>query len=84
MSLAGILGTPSSFAFVLKNPYRDFRPGGGLVIACEFPAGPGIRVDAGIQADALQPSRYDSLCAKIIIWGPRSGRGDWTGAPSSE
>lgn len=52
-----------------EDPYRDFRPGGGIVSACEFPAGPGVRVDAGIKAGALQPSRYDSLCAKLIIWG---------------
>lgn len=52
-----------------EDPHRDFRPGGGTVSACEFPAGPGVRVDAGIKTGALQPSRYDSLCAKLIIWG---------------
>jgi len=48
---------------------RDFRPSPGTVSAARFPAGPGIRVDTHIERGAKVPPFYDSLLAKIIVYG---------------
>ena len=53
-----------------EDPYRDFLPGPGLVTAYREPAGPFIRVDAGIAAGKRIPEHYDSLIAKVVAWGP--------------
>jgi acetyl-CoA carboxylase, biotin carboxylase subunit len=45
------------------------RPAPGTVTRAVFPAGPGIRVDTGIQAGSAVPPFYDSLLAKLIVTG---------------
>jgi acetyl-CoA carboxylase, biotin carboxylase subunit len=45
------------------------RPAPGIVTRAVFPAGPGIRVDTGIQAGSAVPPLYDSLLAKLIVTG---------------
>ncbi len=46
-----------------------FTPAPGVVELCQFPNGPGIRVDSGIAAGDVIPPDYDSMVAKIIAWG---------------
>ena len=50
-----------------EDPYRDFRPTGGRIGAWRMPSGPGVRVDAGIEADTELPSEYDPLLAKLMV-----------------
>ena len=45
------------------------RPTPGTITRAVFPAGPGIRVDTGIQAGSAVPPLYDSLLAKLIVTG---------------
>ena len=45
------------------------RPAPGTVTRAVFPAGPGIRMDTGIQAGSAVPPFYDSLLAKLIVTG---------------
>jgi acetyl-CoA carboxylase, biotin carboxylase subunit len=45
------------------------HPAPGIVTRAVFPAGPGIRVDTGIQAGSAVPPLYDSLLAKLIVTG---------------
>jgi len=45
------------------------RPAPGTITRAVFPAGPGIRVDTGIQAGSAVPPLYDSLLAKLIVTG---------------
>jgi len=45
------------------------RPAPGTITRAVFPAGPGIRVDTGIQARSAVPPLYDSLLAKLIVTG---------------
>ena len=52
-----------------EDPYRDFLPGPGLVTGYEEPGGPFVRVDAGVRAGKSIPGDYDSLFAKLIVWG---------------
>ena len=35
-----------------------------------FPAGPGVRLDTHLYAGYEIPQYYDSMVAKLIIWGP--------------
>jgi acetyl-CoA/propionyl-CoA/long-chain acyl-CoA carboxylase, biotin carboxylase, biotin carboxyl carrier protein len=53
-----------------EDPGNDFIPGPGLVTRLRPPAGPFVRVDAGIAEGRAIPGDYDSLFAKLICWGP--------------
>ncbi|WP_374763025.1 acetyl/propionyl/methylcrotonyl-CoA carboxylase subunit alpha [Yunchengibacter salinarum] len=52
-----------------EDPTRDFQGGGGPVPLFNPPAGPGIRVDAGIASGGTVPTAYDPMMAKIIAHG---------------
>ena len=52
-----------------ENPAAGFLPSAGTVVALSEPAGPGVRVDSGIDAGTSVPLEYDSLLAKIAAWG---------------
>jgi acetyl-CoA/propionyl-CoA carboxylase, biotin carboxylase, biotin carboxyl carrier protein len=53
-----------------EDPGADFLPGPGHVRTFRPPAGPFVRVDAGITEGRTIPGDYDSLFAKLICWGP--------------
>ena len=50
-----------------EDPHRDFAPVAGKVTAWRMPAGPGVRVDAGVEAAAPLPIEYDPLLAKLLV-----------------
>ncbi|MEO8251080.1 MAG: biotin carboxylase N-terminal domain-containing protein [Chloroflexota bacterium] len=50
-----------------ENPHQAFAPVAGAISAWRMPAGPGVRVDAGIGADAALPVEYDPLLAKLLV-----------------
>jgi acetyl-CoA/propionyl-CoA carboxylase, biotin carboxylase, biotin carboxyl carrier protein len=52
-----------------EDPANDFLPGPGTVTRFRPPAGPFVRVDAGIVEGRAIPGDYDSLFAKLICWG---------------
>jgi acetyl-CoA/propionyl-CoA carboxylase biotin carboxyl carrier protein len=52
-----------------EDPASDFLPGPGLVTRLRPPAGPFVRLDAGITEGRAIPGEYDSLFAKLIVWG---------------
>ncbi len=53
-----------------EDPQRDFLPAPGRLLRLRLPAGPGIRVDAGVEEGDLIPAEFDSMIAKIIASGP--------------
>ncbi|WAL39148.1 acetyl-CoA carboxylase biotin carboxylase subunit [Brevibacterium sp. BRM-1] len=53
-----------------EDPARGFLPTGGTALDVEFPAGEGIRVDAGLEAGQRVASDYDPMIAKLIAFGP--------------
>jgi acetyl-CoA/propionyl-CoA carboxylase biotin carboxyl carrier protein len=48
---------------------RNFLPAPGTVTSISFPAGPGVRVDAGVTAGSVVGGQFDSLLAKLIVTG---------------
>ena len=47
-----------------------FLPATGRIESLRWPAGEGIRVDAGIELGTEIGGRFDPMLAKIIAWGP--------------
>jgi acetyl-CoA/propionyl-CoA carboxylase biotin carboxyl carrier protein len=52
-----------------EDPGRNFLPAPGTVTSYREPAGPGVRVDSGIEANTVIGGAFDSLLAKLIVWG---------------
>ena len=52
-----------------EDPENDFLPTPGEINTCQFPGGPGIRVDSHIYPSYYIPPFYDSLLAKLITHG---------------
>jgi acetyl-CoA/propionyl-CoA carboxylase biotin carboxyl carrier protein len=52
-----------------EDPGRGFLPAPGLVTTYREPAGPGVRVDSGIEGNSTIGGAFDSLLAKLIVWG---------------
>jgi acetyl/propionyl-CoA carboxylase alpha subunit len=50
-----------------EDPYDGFRPAAGRVSVWRMPEGPGIRVDAGTEADTDLRPEYDPLLAKLMV-----------------
>ena len=52
-----------------EDPARDFLPAPGTVTRFRPPLGPGVRVDTHVVDGYQIPPFYDSLVAKVIVWG---------------
>ncbi|MGN6607509.1 MAG: acetyl/propionyl/methylcrotonyl-CoA carboxylase subunit alpha [Jatrophihabitans sp.] len=65
--------TPRGHAFEFRingeDPGRNFLPAPGTVTNYREPSGPGVRVDSGIEANSVIGGAFDSLLAKLIVWG---------------
>ncbi|GIE83687.1 acetyl/propionyl/methylcrotonyl-CoA carboxylase subunit alpha [Actinoplanes regularis] len=48
---------------------RGFLPAPGTVTALTWPAGPGVRVDSGVETGSVIGGNFDSMLAKIIVTG---------------
>ena len=56
-----------------EDPARGFIPATGCITRLIEPGGPGIRVDSGICEGLTVTSYYDSLLAKLVVWGETRG-----------
>ncbi len=56
-----------------EDPAAGFLPSVGRVAALSWPAGPGLRVDAGVEEGEEVTPHYDPLLAKVIAHGASRG-----------
>ena len=65
--------TPVGHAFEFRvnaeDPEHGFRPCPGTITKLVLPGGPGVRVDTHVYQGYKVPPTYDSLVAKLIVWG---------------
>jgi acetyl-CoA/propionyl-CoA carboxylase, biotin carboxylase, biotin carboxyl carrier protein len=64
---------PTGHAFEFRingeDPGRGFLPAPGTVTTYLEPGGPGVRVDSGVEPNSVVSGAFDSLLAKLIVWG---------------
>ena len=52
-----------------EDPGQGFMPTPGSITSYKEPAGPGVRVDSGVEEGSEVPQAYDPLIAKVIASG---------------
>ncbi|MDP2401255.1 MAG: acetyl-CoA carboxylase biotin carboxylase subunit, partial [Actinomycetota bacterium] len=62
-------GHAIEFRINAEDPDHDFRPNPGEVRIFNPPGGFGVRVDSHLYSGYHVPPYYDSLLAKLIVWG---------------
>ena len=54
---------------IAEDPDQGFMPSPGRVLGLTVPQGPGVRDDGGVAEGFDIPIFYDSLIAKLVVWG---------------
>ncbi|MBI5726264.1 MAG: acetyl-CoA carboxylase biotin carboxylase subunit [Ignavibacteriales bacterium] len=62
-------GHAIEFRINAEDPDKNFRPSAGRIDSLHFPGGFGVRIDSHIYQSYVIPPYYDSLIAKLIVWG---------------
>lgn len=56
-----------------EDPYRNFMPSIGTITGLWEPTGPGVRLESGVYPGVEVTPYYDSLIAKLLVWGETRG-----------
>ena len=56
-----------------EDPFRNFLPSTGRIAGLWEPTGPGVRLESGIYQGMEITPYYDSLIAKLAVWGETRG-----------
>ena len=48
--------------------HKNFAPAPGRIVSYREPAGPGVRVDSGVEPGSEVTPLYDPMVAKLIVW----------------
>ncbi|KTD22704.1 acetyl-CoA carboxylase [Legionella lansingensis] len=62
-------GFAIEFRINAEDPQNDFLPSFGRITRYYASGGPGVRTDSAIYTGYTIPPDYDSLCAKLTVWG---------------
>lgn len=62
-------GHAIEFRINMEDPGRGFLPSAGDISKFAAPSGPGVRLDSGVTTGSTIPPMFDSLSAKLIVWG---------------
>jgi acetyl-CoA carboxylase biotin carboxylase subunit len=62
-------GHAIEFRINAEDPADNFAPQTGLIDELQLPGGPGVRVDTHVYPGYEVPPFYDSLLAKLVVWG---------------
>ena len=62
-------GAAIEFRLCAEDPANNFFPSPGPVEQVQLPAGPWVRVDTWLEGGGEVTPFYDSLLAKVIVWG---------------
>jgi acetyl-CoA carboxylase biotin carboxylase subunit len=62
-------GHSIEFRINAEDSENNFRPSPGKITSLHFPGGFGVRIDSHIYQSYTIPPYYDSLIAKLIVWG---------------
>ncbi len=62
-------GHAIEFRITAEDPHDNFSPQSGTVTELQLPSGDGVRVDTHLYAGYEIPPFYDSLLAKLVVWG---------------
>lgn len=65
-----VRGHAFEFRINCEDVVNGFAPSPGTVSLFDAPTGPGVRVDSGVKTGDTIPAYYDSLMAKLVVWGP--------------
>ncbi|HYN64687.1 MAG TPA: acetyl-CoA carboxylase biotin carboxylase subunit [Candidatus Limnocylindrales bacterium] len=64
-----LCGHAIEFRINAEDPGENFAPQTGVIEELLLPGGPGVRIDTHIYPGYEVPPFYDSLLAKLIVWG---------------
>jgi len=62
-------GCAIEFRINAEDPLRNFMPSPGQISFYLPPGGPGVRLDSGVYPGYTISPHYDSMIAKLIVWG---------------
>lgn len=62
-------GHSIEFRINAEDPMNNFQPAPGRIARYAEASGPGIRIDSGVYPGFTIPPYYDSMVAKLIVWG---------------
>ncbi|WP_430260049.1 acetyl/propionyl/methylcrotonyl-CoA carboxylase subunit alpha [Neorhizobium sp. IRS_2294] len=62
-------GHAIEFRINMEDPGRGFLPSAGEISNFTAPSGPGVRLDSGVTTGSVIPPMFDSLAAKLVVWG---------------
>ena len=62
-------GHAIEFRINAEDPALGYLPTPGILEVFDAPSGPGVRLDAGFRTGQTVPGTFDSLIAKLVVWG---------------
>jgi acetyl-CoA carboxylase biotin carboxylase subunit len=58
-----------------EDPANNYLPSTGTLLGFRPPAGPGVRVDTGVEEQSSIGVHYDPMVAKLIVWAAEREQG---------